>query len=60
MACYGVATVLDPLLIIIVDLAMHNYDCATYVHNTPTLHFVVTPFTWAEGGCGRSEGAHVC
>ena len=24
------ATVLDPLLVIIVDLAMHNYSCATY------------------------------
>ena len=28
---YGVATVLDPILVIIVDLAMHNYSCARYM-----------------------------
>ena len=30
VASFGVATVLDPILVIIVDLAMHNYSCASY------------------------------
>ena len=29
VAFYGIATVLDPLLVCLVDLAMHNYDCGS-------------------------------
>ena len=29
LAAYGVATVLDPLLTFIVDLAYHNFDCGS-------------------------------
>ena len=29
-ACYGVATVLDPLLLFLVDVGYHNYSCSTY------------------------------
>jgi hypothetical protein len=29
-ACYGIATILDPFLLFIVDVAYHNYDCGTY------------------------------
>jgi hypothetical protein len=27
IACYGIAVILDPLLIFIVDLGYHNYEC---------------------------------
>lgn len=27
IACYGISTILDPLLILAADLILHNYDC---------------------------------
>ena len=33
IACYGIATILDPLLLFIVDLAYHNYNCSSYSAN---------------------------
>ena len=33
IACYGIATILDPVLLFIVDIAYHNYDCSTYDPN---------------------------
>ena len=29
-ACYGIATILDPFLLFLVDVAYHNYGCRTY------------------------------
>lgn len=30
LVCYGVSVILDPVLILIVDLGYHNYDCTSY------------------------------
>ena len=36
IACYGIATILDPVLLFIVDIAYHNYNCSSYYSSCMT------------------------